>query len=60
MKQIYSLLFLLLFTVAFGQAPANYYTTATGTGYTLKRNFTILSRSHSSGLRGPLHYLRNL
>jgi hypothetical protein len=33
------LLFLLLFTVAFGQAPANYYTTATGMD-TLKRNFT--------------------
>jgi hypothetical protein len=43
MKQIYSLL-LLLFTVAFGQAPANYYTTATGTGYTLKRNFYNISK----------------
>ena len=47
MKQIYSLLFLLLFTVAFGQAPADYYTTATGTGYTLKTQLYNIIKGHT-------------
>ncbi|MFV8332505.1 endonuclease [Flavobacterium sp. GSP14] len=47
MKQIYSLLFLLLFTVAFGQAPADYYTTATGTGYTLKTQLYNIVKGHT-------------
>ncbi len=55
MKQIYSLLFLFLFTVSFGQAPANYYTTATGTGYTLKTQLYNIIKGHTTLSYGDLY-----
>ncbi|MGL2993460.1 endonuclease [Flavobacterium sp. TSSA_36] len=47
MKQIYSLLFLVLFSASFAQAPAGYYTTATGTGYTLKTQLYNIIKDHT-------------
>lgn len=47
MKQIYSLLFLLFFTIGFAQAPAAYYTNATGTGYTLKTQLHNIIKDHT-------------
>lgn len=47
MKQIYSLLFLFLFTTAFAQAPAGYYTNATGSGYTLKTQLYNIIKDHT-------------
>ncbi|RTY97350.1 T9SS type A sorting domain-containing protein [Flavobacterium sp. RSP49] len=47
MKQIYSLLFLFLFTAGFAQAPAGYYTNATGTGYTLKTQLYNIIKDHT-------------
>ena len=55
MKQIYSLLFLLFFTVAFGQAPAGYYTTATGSGYTLKTQLYNIIKGHTTLSYGDLY-----
>lgn len=46
MKQIYSLLFLFIFTAGFAQAPAGYYTNATGTGYTLKTQLYNIIKNH--------------
>ena len=48
MKQIYSLLLLLLATVGFAQAPAGYYATATGSGYTLKTQLYNIIKGHTS------------
>ncbi|SHH15385.1 Por secretion system C-terminal sorting domain-containing protein [Flavobacterium micromati] len=47
MKQIYSLFFLFLFTAGFAQAPANYYSTATGSGYTLKTQLHNIIKDHT-------------
>ena len=47
MKQIYSLLFLFLFTAGFAQAPTGYYTTATGSGYTLKTQLYNIIKGHT-------------
>ena len=47
MKQIYSLLFLVLFSVSFAQAPTGYYSTATGTGYTLKTQLYNIIKDHT-------------
>jgi endonuclease I len=47
MKQIYFLLFLFLFTAGFAQAPANYYSTATGSGYTLKTQLFNIIKDHT-------------
>ena len=47
MKQIYSLLVLVLFSVSFAQAPAGYYSTATGTGYTLKTQLYNIIKDHT-------------
>jgi endonuclease I/chitodextrinase len=47
MKQIYSLLFLFFFTAGFAQAPAGYYTNATGTGYTLKTQLYNIIKDHT-------------
>lgn len=47
MKQIYSLLFLFLFTAGFAQAPDGYYTNATGTGYTLKTQLYNIIKDHA-------------
>ena len=47
MKQIYSLLLLVLFSVSFAQAPTGYYSTATGTGYTLKTQLYNIIKDHT-------------
>lgn len=47
MKQIYSLFFLFLFTAGFAQAPAGYYTNATGTSYTLKTQLYNIIKNHT-------------
>jgi endonuclease I/chitodextrinase len=47
MKQIYSLLFLFLFTAGFAQAPTGYYANATGTGYTLKTQLYNIIKDHT-------------
>mgnify|MGYP000255230305 FL=1 len=47
MKQIYSLLLLVLFSVSFAQAPAGHYSTATGTGYTLKTQLYNIIKDHT-------------
>jgi transposase len=39
-EKIYSALLFLFLSVASAQAPSGYYSTATGTGYTLKPNYT--------------------
>ncbi|MBG6109674.1 endonuclease I [Flavobacterium sp. CG_9.10] len=46
MKQIYLLLFLFLFTAGFAQAPAGYYSNATGTGYALKTQLYNIIKDH--------------
>jgi len=47
MKQIYSLLFLFLFTAGFAQAPTDYYASATGSGYTLKTQLYNIIKGHT-------------
>jgi hypothetical protein len=47
MKQIYSLLFLFLFTAGFAQVPDGYYANATGTGYTLKTQLYNIIKDHT-------------
>lgn len=47
MKLIYSLLFLFLLTSGIAQAPANYYTNATGKGYTLKTQLYNIIKGHT-------------
>ena len=55
MKQIYSLLFLLFSTVIFAQAPAGYYTSATGTGYALKTQLYNIIKGHTVLSYGDLY-----
>jgi endonuclease I/chitodextrinase len=47
MKQIYSFLFLLLFSAANAQAPAAYYNNATGSGYVLKTQLYNIIKDHT-------------
>lgn len=47
MKKIYSALLLLFVTVGIAQIPNTYYTTATGTGYTLKTQLYNIIRGHT-------------
>ncbi|RKS92304.1 putative secreted protein (Por secretion system target) [Flavobacterium limicola] len=47
MKKIYSALLLLFVTVGIAQIPSNYYTTATGTGYTLKTQLYNIIKGHT-------------
>jgi endonuclease I len=47
MKKIYSLLFLLSFTIGIGQIPSGYYNTATGSGYTLKTQLYNIIKGHT-------------
>ena len=47
MKQIYILIALLVTTVGFAQVPAGYYSTATGTGYTLKTQLHNIINGHN-------------
>ena len=55
MKHIY-FFFFLLSSICFGQIPANYYDTATGTGYTLKTQlYNIISTGHVDQGYGALY-----
>lgn len=47
MKKNYSLLFLLVAAISFAQAPAGYYNSATGTGYTLKTQLYNIIKNHT-------------
>jgi endonuclease I len=47
MKKLYSFLFLLVFTATFAQIPSGYYSTATGTGYTLKTQLYNIIKGHT-------------
>nr|WP_315169920.1 endonuclease [uncultured Flavobacterium sp.] len=47
MKKFYALLLLLSFTIGFGQIPSGYYSTATGTGYTLKTQLYNIIKGHT-------------
>ncbi|WP_428228552.1 endonuclease [Flavobacterium sp.] len=47
MKKNYSLLLLLFVTVGFAQIPSGYYSTATGTGYTLKTQLYNIIKGHT-------------
>jgi endonuclease I len=47
MKQIYSFLFLLLFSAANAQAPAAYYNNATESGYVLKTQLYNIIKDHT-------------
>jgi endonuclease I/chitodextrinase len=47
MKKIYSALLLLFVTVGIAQIPSGYYTTATGTGYTLKTQLYNIIKGHT-------------
>jgi endonuclease I/chitodextrinase len=46
MKKIYSLLLLMFFTASIAQIPTGYYSTATGTGYTLKTQLYNIIKGH--------------
>ena len=50
MKKLYTLLVLLIGSTAFAQVPANYYSTATGTGYTLKTQLKRIINTANDGL----------
>ena len=47
MKKIYSALLLLFVTAGIAQIPSNYYTTATGTGFTLKTQLYNIIKGHT-------------
>lgn len=47
MKKNITLLFLLSFTIGFAQIPAGYYSTATGSGYTLKTQLYNIIKGHT-------------
>ena len=47
MKKIYSALLFLFLSVALAQAPSGYYSTATGTGYTLKTQLYDVIKGHT-------------
>ncbi|WP_114755308.1 endonuclease [Flavobacterium glaciei] len=47
MKKIYSLLLLMFMTVGIAQIPSAYYSTATGTGYTLKTQLHNIIKGHT-------------
>jgi len=47
MKKIYSLLFLLSITIGIAQIPSGYYTTASGSGYTLKTQLYNIIKGHT-------------
>ncbi|WP_192500254.1 endonuclease [Flavobacterium sp. PL002] len=47
MKKIYSFVFLMSITVTMAQIPSNYYSTSTGTGYTLKTQLYNIIKGHT-------------
>ncbi|MFH6989995.1 endonuclease [Flavobacterium collinsii] len=48
MKKIYSYVLLFFITATFAQIPTGYYTTATGTGYTLKTQLYNIIKGHTN------------
>ncbi len=50
MKKLYTLLVLIISSVTFAQVPANYYSTATGTGTTLKTQLKRIINTANDGL----------
>lgn len=48
MKKNYSLLLLMFVTLGFAQIPSGYYSTATGTGYTLKTQLYNIIKDHTN------------
>ena len=48
MKKNYFLLLLFLTTIGFAQIPSGYYSTATGTGYTLKTQLYNIIKDHTN------------
>jgi endonuclease I len=55
MKKNYSFLFLLFFTAAIAQIPSGYYSTATGTSYTLKTQLYNIIKGHTDNGYGGLY-----
>lgn len=55
MKKKFTLLFLLLISVAFAQIPTGYYNSATGTGYTLKTQLYNIIKNHNDRGYGGLY-----
>ena len=55
MKQNYSILFLLFCALGFAQAPAGYYSTATGSGYALKTELHNIIKGHTTLSYGDLY-----
>nr|WP_314839654.1 endonuclease [uncultured Flavobacterium sp.] len=55
MKQNYTLLFVMLCALGFAQAPAGYYSTATGSGYTLKTQLHNIIKGHTTLSYGELY-----
>jgi endonuclease I len=47
MKKLYSFFLFLVITVSFAQIPSGYYSTATGTGYTLKTQLYNIIKGHT-------------
>lgn len=47
MKKLYSFFLLLVITASFAQIPSGYYSTATGTGYTLKTQLYNIIKGHT-------------
>jgi endonuclease I len=55
MKNLYSLFLLLSFTASIAQAPAGYYSTATGSSYTLKTQLHNIIKGHTDNSYGGLY-----
>lgn len=55
MKQLYKFLFLFICSAGIAQAPAGYYSTATGTGYTLKTQLYNIIKGHTTLSYGDLY-----
>jgi len=55
MKKYYTLISLVIVSICFGQIPAGYYNTATGTGYTLKTQLYNIIKGHTDNGYGGLY-----
>lgn len=55
MKKITLIISLFVYTISFGQIPAGYYNTATGTGYTLKTQLYNIINGHTDQGYGGLY-----
>jgi endonuclease I len=59
MKKLYTLLLLFITSVAFAQPPAGYYSSATGSGYTLKSQLETIIDAVNDGNGQPFHDTSN-